>query len=210
MAGYIKKHLTIISTTIIILIIIGILLLTWGAKTQTKISSNVLRLHIIANSDNEVDQSVKLLIRNRILNDCAYLFKNATDADVAARLVKSSTGRITVIAQSELHRYGILYPVSAKIEKSAFPTKSYGGVRLPAGEYLALKVTLGSGAGHNWWCVLYPPLCIIDGTINADPETLSRLKGKLSAEEYALITNPDKINIKMKFRVLEFLGKYFL
>ena len=183
----------------------GVLLCSWSSRTRAEISQGVLRLHILANSDTDMDQQLKLQVRDRILQDYGSLFRDCQNAESAAKRARTTAVRISKTAERELRRRGSLYPVTVQVEKAAFPTKCYGGVRLPAGSYLAVNVRIGAAAGHNWWCVLYPPLCLTDGTVKADADTLAVLRRELSAEEYALITQTETINVKMKFRILEIL-----
>lgn len=179
------------------------------AKAQRDVAGHVLRLHILANSDEDADQLLKQKVRDRILKEYAPVFDACEGAADAADAAAALSFRIARTAQQELRRNGALYPVSVKVEAADFPTKRYGAVRLPAGRYTALNVRIGSAKGHNWWCVLYPPLCLTDGTVEADEETLNTLKKELSAEEYALLTNTEDIRVTVKFRILEILGRYF-
>ncbi len=191
------------------LLMVGVLLGGWAVQTRREISGGVLRLHILANSDGEMDQLLKQAVRDRVLEECGFLFQGAPDVLAAEQRAIGATARITEVARRELRRHGCLYPVTATVEETVFPTKSYGGVRLPAGRYRAVNVRIGAATGQNWWCVLYPPLCLTEGTVVADADTLAALRKELSAEEYAIITETEKINIKMKFRILEFLGEIF-
>lgn len=179
------------------------------AKAQRDVAGHVLRLHILANSDEDADQLLKQKVRDRILKEYAPVFDACGGAADAADAAAALSFRIARTAQQELRRNGALYPVSVRVEAADFPTKRYGAVRLPAGRYTALNVRIGSAKGHNWWCVLYPPLCLTDGTVEADEETLNTLKKELSAEEYALLTNTEDIRVTVKFRILEILGRYF-
>lgn len=178
------------------------------AIAQRDVAGHVLRLHILANSDADADQLLKQKVRDRILKEYAPIFNACGGAEDAAEAAAALSFRIAHTAQQELRRNGALYPVSVKVEAADFPTKRYGAVRLPAGRYTALNVRIGSAMGHNWWCVLYPPLCLTNGTVEADEETLRTLKKELSAEEYALLTETDDIRVTMKFRILEILGRY--
>ncbi len=180
----------------------------WVQGMRRDISASVLRLHIVANSDSGFDQTVKLQVRDRILTDCGFLFAGSPSAAESAARAREYAGVIRQTAQAELRRQGFLYPVSVQVGDCRFPTKDYGGVRLPAGCYTAVNIKIGAAAGRNWWCVMYPPLCLTGGSVKADEETLSLLQKELTAEEYALITETEEVNVKMKFKLAEMLGKY--
>ena len=195
--------------TILLLLFVAAIPVFHLAIAQRDVAGHVLRLHILANSDADADQLLKQKVRDRILKEYAPVFDACGGAADAADTAAALSFRIARTAQQELRRNGALYPVSVKVEAADFPTKRYGAVRLPAGRYTALNVRIGSARGHNWWCVLYPPLCLTNGTVEADDETLRTLKKELSAEEYALLTEMEDIRITMKFRILEILGRYF-
>ncbi len=115
----------------------------------------LIRLHVIANSDSEYDQYVKLRVRDSVLEVSKSLEPDE---------IKYSLGLMEDAAKTTLYSYGCDYPVKAVFGEFDFPTKSYGNVTLPAGKYTAVRVIIGDGAGQNWWCVMYPPLCFTDET----------------------------------------------
>ena len=121
------------------------------------------------------------------------------------RDISASVLRLHIVANSDS---GFDQTVKLQVGDCRFPTKDYGGVRLPAGCYTAVNIKIGAAAGRNWWCVMYPPLCLTGGSVKADEETLSLLQKELTAEEYALITETEEVNVKMKFKLAEMLGKY--
>lgn len=178
-------------------------------NSSRNISSSVLRLHIVANSDTDSDQSVKLKVRDAVLSRCGYLFAGSKDAAESARRAEKYKNVLRTAARDELLKNGFLTPVSVQVEECPFPSKSYGAVRLPAGRYTAVNIRLGAASGQNWWCVMYPPLCLTSDTVKADEKTLSLLRRELSAEEYALVTEQSELKINMKFKIAEILGKYF-
>lgn len=176
---------------------------------QTAVAGRVLRLHIIANSDSPKEQALKLQVRDRILTDCSPLFTDCKSAQEAAKVARQNITLLRQTAQKELLRHGVLQPVSVWVGERRFPTKAYGSVRLPAGTYTALNLRIGTGAGQNWWCVMYPPLCLTGSTVSADEDTLKRLRKELSAEEYALVTETKDIHVTMKFKLAELIGTWF-
>ena len=132
---------------------------SFGEKSR-ELYSNVLRLHILANSDSPEDQALKLKIRDNILSEGYFIFDGAADIDEAKNKVKNNINAIERIAAKTIVDCGYSYSVSAALEKAYFDTRYYDSFTLPAGEYEALRIVIGKGEGHNWWCVMFPPLCV--------------------------------------------------
>ncbi|OPX84477.1 MAG: Stage II sporulation protein R (spore_II_R) [Pelotomaculum sp. PtaB.Bin104] len=132
----------------------------------------LIRLHIVANSDCKDDQELKRKVRDEIIRNIAADFQKAKDIDTARVIAESRLHQIREVARNEIAAEGKDYPVEVELGNFAFPTKHYGPFILPAGEYESVQVTIGSGDGANWWCVLFPPLCFVDMsrgiTISAD------------------------------------------
>lgn len=124
------------------------------------IRGSVLRLHVLANSDSEADQALKLAVRDRILAEAGALFADSGSLAEAEEIARAHLDEIKDAAEDELHLRGSDYSVTIELEDACFETRSYGAVTLPAGKYRALRVLIGEGKGHNWWCVLFPPMCI--------------------------------------------------
>ena len=131
---------------------------TVSASTQVK--TDTLRLHIIANSDSDFDQELKLRVRDRVLEYTGGLFAEASGKTEAEALAKYSANDIKAAAEEVIAESGADYPVSVEITNMWFETRSYDGFTLPAGDYDAVRIIIGAGEGHNWWCVMYPPLCL--------------------------------------------------
>lgn len=122
--------------------------------------ADVIRLHIMANSDSQVDQAIKLKVRDRILTETGDTFSKSRTRDAAKDAVQAELPKIERIAAETLKENGFDLPVRAEFCNMHFNTRNYGDYTLPAGMYDAVRVTLGAGAGHNWWCVIYPPICV--------------------------------------------------
>jgi len=129
-------------------------------KQSDEIRFDTLRLHIIANSDSDLDQKLKLKVRDRILSDTGELFAEVSGKSEAVALAKTSLDDIQSDAEAVIAEAGLDYPVKVELTKMWFETRSYDGFTLPAGDYDAVRVVIGEGEGVNWWCVMYPPLCI--------------------------------------------------
>ena len=123
------------------------------------IPDEVLRLHILANSDSEADQALKLRVRDRLLSENEHLMDGVATREEALSAVEEALPALREAAQGEVFAAGYSYPVQAELTWMYFPTRQYESVTLPAGRYEALRITIGEGEGHNWWCVIFPPLC---------------------------------------------------
>ena len=148
--------------TVALTLIFSIILLSFEgfALRCDDVRKDTLRLHIIANSDSEADQSNKLLVRDAVLAEYSQILSGKTkeQAIAFADFLKDD---IKLTAEKTLYNLGCEHKAKVEIVNMYFDTKSYqSGITLPAGEYAALRITIGEGKGHNWWCVMYPPLCI--------------------------------------------------
>ncbi len=180
-------------------------------KNRESFKENLIRFHVIANSDASFDQALKLKVRDKILKEMGQKF-TTNDILVAKEIIEENTDYIEKIAMEEINRNGFNYSVKVALEEHDFPTKNYGSITLPAGNYEALRVVIGSGEGKNWWCVLFPPLCFIDVKQGlTDEKTQGKLQEVLSEEEYDMISNAasqeGKLPIKLKFKIVDVLEK---
>lgn len=131
----------------------------WVSLSQQTLADSLLRLHVIANSDSVQDQQVKLLVRDRILEVTGPLLAEADNQDEVRRILSAHLQQITDAAQQVLTDQGMPYQLSAQMATEYYPTRAYDTFSLPAGQYTGLKIRLGAAVGHNWWCVVFPPLC---------------------------------------------------
>ena len=167
-------------------------------RAQDRLADKVVRLHVLANSDSEEDQALKLLVRDQVLERAASLLEQAGDRRQAEMLLRQALPELEEAAAREIAANGYDYPVTAELVDAAFPTKEYDGFTLPAGEYLALRVVIGQGAGHNWWCVVFPPLCAAaSGDVPA-----AALAAGFTEEEIGLITEEDQ-GYALRFKAVE-------
>lgn len=155
---------------------------------------NVLRLHIIANSDSAADQAVKLKVRDRILEEASYLFENETELSVAEDKAQDNLSLFEEVADDVLQAEGFTYGAEAKIGESYFETREYEDFTLPAGNYCSLIIDLGNGKGKNWWCVVFPAVCI-PAASDAD------LSDSTSEQSAQIAENPERY--VMRFKVVE-------
>ena len=185
-----------------IALLIGLVVfLTSGAlalRTQDELADKVVRLHVLANSDSEEDQALKLQVRDVVLERATAILEQSADRREAESRLRGELLELERVAAEEIAAEGYDYPVTVNLENTDFPTKEYDGFTLPAGEYLALRVIIGEGKGRNWWCVVFPPLCT---SASADLPA-SALAAGFSEEEVSLITEENQGYV-LKFKAVE-------
>ena len=170
------------------------------AQTCSQVREDVLRLHVIANSDSEEDQNIKLLVRDRLLEVGASCFENAANRQQAVKRVQQSNEVLTNAANRVLRNHGMDYTATVTVKEEYFETRTYEGITLPAGRYLAVCAVLGEGDGKNWWCVMFPPLCLPAVTA--------------TEEEYALFDEENGIVLaaedgyEIRFKIVELFEKW--
>lgn len=167
------------------------------AQNCEDISTRVVRLHVLANSDTEEDQALKLQVRDRILEEGADTFALNGDKEQALASLSENLGALERAARDEIARRGYSYPVRVELTNMYFTTREYDTVTLPAGQYDALRVTIGEGEGHNWWCVMFPPMCLA----SAQGEESAALENILPPEEADIVENSEQY--ELRFKVVE-------
>ena len=170
--------------------------------------ASVFRLHIRANSNSDEDQATKLAVRDALLPFTAELFADCDNMEGAVEVARTESEVIASHIDSTLSALGADYSARISIGKEEFPERNYGGEIYPAGEYTALIVELGEGEGENWWCVLFPSLCL--STVRAEES----IEVGLTPEQYRAITETEPIEAaapkyRLKFRFLELIEELF-
>ncbi len=191
-----KKQIRIIEGALLIALCITLCTGLWARAQQQKLSGELVRLHVIAASDSDADQALKLRIRDRALMHLTPLLDRAQSVDDARAVIESELPHLEKLANDEIAAAGFDYSAAAALSPERYPTREYMGFALPAGSYLSLRITLGGGEGQNWWCVVFPPLCMTAVEERESIATLSENSKKLifaEEEEYIL-----------KFRLIEF------
>jgi len=179
--------------------------LLWGFAAQHRqqaLADKVIRLHILANSDSEEDQALKLRVRDQVLTRATEILERSKDRTEAEQLLRENLPKLETAAEDEIRAGGYSYSVSAELEETAFPTREYEGFTLPAGQYLALRIIIGAGAGHNWWCVVFPPLC----TQSSEKVASTAMADGFSEDDMKLITG-DGEGYVLKFKSIELWEK---
>lgn len=164
-----------------------------------QISTEVFRLHILANSDSEEDQALKLKVRDALLEYTDKLFDDAKDRNDAENIAKENIETLQSVAQNTVYKNSCNYTVNAEVVKMYFNTRYYENYTMPAGMYDALRITIGSGKGHNWWCVMYPSICI-SSAINND----EKVEKTFSENQQEIVRGNE---YEYKFKVVEIFEK---
>ena len=170
---------------------------------EDEIYDAVIRLHVLANSDTAEDQALKLEVRDAVLEVTAPLLEGCTDRAEAAALLERSMGDIQTAAEQVIADAGRDDPVALLLDEESYPEKDYDSFCFPAGSYLSLRVCIGEAAGQNWWCCLFPPLCLGAASVPADEAEESFLEVGLTPEQYKIITETDNPGYKIRFKLLE-------
>ena len=152
---------------------------------EAAIYDTVIRLHVLANSDEDEDQAVKLMVRDAILAECGDLFSDTETTAEALAQIEDAASRMEQIADRVLAEQGVSYRAKAVFGTETYPTREYDGVVFPAGEYRSLRILLGDGGGKNWWCCLFPPLCMSASTAekSLDSVGLDTSSGKVFTQK---------------------------
>lgn len=193
------KRSSLFFTVLSLTLALGIISFLRAGATQNHISKSFVRFHVIANSDLPRDQEVKLKVRDAVVKQAEAITRAAKNSAEAQLELEKRLPELERTANAVLNREGVLYSATATLNHRYFPTKAYAGLRLPAGDYDAVSITLGEGNGRNFWCVLFPPLCVT-------PASVTTTETGLSEEELALLTETGTIT-RYRFLLMELFGK---
>jgi len=178
-------------------------------KLQEGIAENIIRFHVIANSDSNRDQELKLKVKEALVETLSPKLEKTETITGAYTLLEEQLPKIKETAEAVLQTNGCSYPVTVTLNECFFPLKVYGEYTFPPGYYEALRVRIGAAEGQNWWCVMFPPLCFVDETYAIiDEDTKEQLKHLLTEEEFETLSS-EHTNVKIKFKILEELKKLF-
>jgi stage II sporulation protein R len=204
-----------------LILAIMMLVMSWesmksdAAVAGGAIPEESIRLRILANSDSPADQAVKRHIRDAVVADMQQNAVRSQTIDEARHDIASRLPAIEELVRSELAKRGFRYAVKAELGTVPFPTKMYGGTVYPAGDYEALRITLGAGAGQNWWCVLFPPLCFVDSVSGEAVEVQAAAASTAAAQqtgdaEQQTTAAPEKPEVKFfLWELLQKIGEFF-
>ena len=190
----IKKILIILLTLALLIGLLAVL----PVHSESNVYDSVLRLHVIANSDSDEDQALKLLVRDAVLHEAESLLQNISDRKNAEIIISQNTEHLRLTAEKAVRENGFSYPVSISLGKENYPTKIYESCAFPAGEYTSLQIFIGNASGQNWWCVLFPPLCLSAAT---DKDAFASVG--ITDGQYQIITDTKNPKYKIRFKILE-------
>ena len=186
-------------------IITFISILAYNSKKMTDTLSNeMIRFHVVANSDTTEDQLLKQQVKDEIIEYMEPLLKESKSIEETRKIINMYLPNIRNVAQEVVKKYGMEYKIYVNLDKANFPTKAYGDVILPSGEYEACRVIIGEGKGENWWCVMYPPLCYIDAASGVVPlEGKEQLKQNLNEEQYKLVVKNKEKKYAVRLKIVD-------
>ncbi len=177
---------------------------SYANSVSKDLSDSVFRLHILANSDSEEDQNLKLLVRDNVLSYMKEISSNVSSKEEVENLMDENLDNFYSIARQTILDNGYNYDVKLELGNFDFPTKVYGDIALPAGSYDALRIEIGEAKGANWWCVMFPTLCFVDVSSGSlDDDSKDVLESSLNDEEFELISE-DNYSFSLKFKIVEF------
>ena len=172
----------------------------WSLHRQDDLQAKMIRLHVIANSDNAADQALKLQVRDAVLTRAEAILRESADMNDARRRLTDALPAIGDAAAAELAAQHRDDPISVSLEEAEFPLKAYDGFALPSGGYLALRVVIGAGEGRNWWCVVFPQLCL--------PATAAEFDAQAAGAGFSdTLTGAVEGEYPIRFFLLDCLGK---
>ena len=177
-------------------------LLGFSINSQAEaLSDKMIRLHVVANSDSDKDQALKLKVRDAVLSELSDALEGVENSDAAQEIISGKLDDLETIGERVASAEGKDYCVNATLCRESFPTTEYDTFALPAGIYDSLRITIGEGKGHNWWCVVFPPVCSAPVLDESTADAVG-----LTGDEVSLLTE-DSGGYIVKFRIMEFLGK---
>jgi len=193
-----QKAMALILTLCSLILLLGIL----PVHGESEIYENVLRLHVLANSDSEEDQTLKLKVRDAVLLKSEELFADCETREDAIEVTKQNLSVLEATALETLRAEGSDHSVRVELGEEVYPTRNYESFCFPAGSYLSLRIILGEGEGQNWWCVLYPPMCLSAASAKSSQSDEAITVG-FTGEQYRVITETDSPTYRVRFRILE-------
>ena len=197
------------AAVIMSLIFCGLVLLFVPVKNyQREISSEILRFHVVANSNSMEDQALKLKVRDCVIDYLSDALSDCTTAAQSERRIELLLPQIEAAASGCVKELGYDYDVRAQVGEQYFPVKTYGDMTFPRGYYESLTIRIGSGSGRNWWCVLFPNLCFTDAvTASVPAHSQELLENTLDAETYESLYEGEKV--QLRFKLWELLSQVF-
>ncbi len=176
---------------------------------EEEIYDNVVRLHVLANSDSREDQALKLKVRDAILEETAPLLAGCQSREEACRVLEENREMIRQVALEVIRAAGRKDGVTVLLGEEEYPTRDYDSVCFPSGVYTSLRICIGEAEGQNWWCCLYPPLCLGSSSVSAEDAEDAFVAVGLTPDQYKIITETEKPVYRVRFKLLELIQEWF-
>ena len=202
-----SKKILICTVAILTLSLIAAVLPIHG---ETEIYDTVVRLHVLANSDSEEDQALKLKVRDAVIGVVSPAVKDCKSQDEAIAAIEKIMDEVKITAEEVVRKEGYDYPISITLGEEHYPTRTYESCAFPEGNYVSMRVCIGDAEGQNWWCCLFPPLCL--SAASAEDKASNEeafISVGLSSDQYQLITESNSPKYKVRFKILETFGRWF-
>ena len=196
-----KRVLTVTLVLCAVLLFVGLL----PVHGEAAIYDTVVRLHVLANSDSEEDQALKLEVRNAVLEVTTPLLADCKTQEEAANALNANREAIQAAAEGVIQEAGRDDAVTLLLDTEDYPERNYDSFCFPAGSYLSLRVCIGDADGQNWWCCLFPPICLGTSTVSPDEAEDAFISVGLTPSQYKIITETEKPVYKVRFKLLELL-----
>lgn len=197
-----KKTIAVTLVLVSLFLFVGL----FPVHGEEKIYDSVVRLHVLANSDSEEDQALKLEVRDAILELTAPLLENCADRDEAEAVLRAHIPELIAAAKLVLETAGCNDSVTIEFDDEEYPERTYDSFCFPSGTYLSMRVLIGNAEGHNWWCCLFPPICRAAATVSKKEAENTFISVGLTPSQYKIITENNKPVYKVRFKILEIFG----
>jgi stage II sporulation protein R len=198
-----KRILTLSIIAALLLLAVGLL----PVHGEEEIYDKVVRLHVLANSNSDEDQAVKPAVRDAVLNVTVPLLQDCNTREEAIARLETNRPLLIETAKNILRERGFEDTVSMEMGLEDYPTRTYDSLCFPAGEYISMRISLGAGEGQNWWCCLFPPLCLGAATVNEKVAEDACISVGFTPTQYKIITESDKPVYRARFKILEFFNE---
>ena len=194
-----KRILIVFFTICSVLLFLG----TLPVHGEAEVYDSVVRLHVLANSDSEEDQALKLKVRDALLEKTAPLLSSCSSREEACAALEAHMDELKQIAEEVIRAEGYDYPVTILLGEEEYPEKNYDSICFPSGKYTSLRVCIGNAEGQNWWCCLFPPLCLGNSTVSSEDAEDAFISVGLTPNQYKIITQTEKPIYRVRFKILE-------
>ena len=174
---------------------------------ESQIYDSVVRLHVLANSDSEEDQALKLQVRDAVLEITEPLLADCSDRDEAETVLRANLDLIEATARETVRNAGLEDTVTVEFDEESYPERTYDSFCFPSGTYLSLRVSIGEGEGHNWWCCLFPPVCRAAASVPTRDAEQAFIAVGLTPDQYKIITESNSGVYRVRFKILEMIEK---